>query len=148
MMEDVAAVDTIIFPKNDRWWLLTTIVEGRSNLNDAELYAFYSDNPLGGWQPHAHNPIVIDALTGRNGGILREGDEIFRVAQSPGFAFYGRGFSIRRITALSPDEFAEENVQEVGPTFAVGVEGTHHLSMGAGLVAFDFMRRKRITRAA
>jgi hypothetical protein len=146
LMEDVAAVDTIIFPKEGRWWLLTTIVEGRSNLNDSELYAFYSDHPLGGWKPHARNPVVADAGSGRNGGILRDGDEVYRVAQTPGFAFYGRGFSIRRIIALTPEDFAEELVQDVGPSFAPGVEGTHHLAMGAGLVTFDFMRRKRISR--
>lgn len=146
LMEDVEAVDTIIFPREGRWWLLTTIRNGTSNLNDSELYAFHSDSPLGGWKPHAANPIVVDASAGRNGGMIREGDEIYRIAQTPGFAFYGRGFSIRRITTLTEDAFAEEMVQDVGPDCWSGIEGTHHLSEGAGLVTFDFMRRKRVSR--
>jgi hypothetical protein len=144
LMDDVRAFDTIIFERDGRWWLMTTINQtglGRP----CELHIFHSDNPLGGWQPLADNPVLIDARRGRNGGFLTAGSDIFRVSQRPGFGIYGRRFAIHKIARLDLDGYEETQVQEVVPAFKPGIAGTHHIHHADGVTVFDFMRRERTT---
>lgn len=143
IMRDVAAADTIIFKKQHRWWMLTTIQGAGMAANDAELHAFFSDSVLGNWTPHALNPVVMDAKKGRNGGLLRHGNDIYRVAQGHVFNRYGATFSIQQITRLSPTEYDERCVQRIQPQFFKGIAGTHHFHEASGLVVYDFVRNKR-----
>lgn len=141
LFEGITATDTIIFEHSGRWWLLTNVASGLWNRNDAELHIYFSDNPISGWQPHARNPVVTDLMVGRNGGLLLDGDDIYRVAQRPGYELYGEGYSIRRIVELSEDGFRDEWVQNVEPNFFPHLKGTHHLHQAGDLLVFDFLRR-------
>ena len=144
LLPDVPAVDTVLFAHGSRWWMLTTIAGDGPGLNNAELHAFYADDPLGDWTPHAQNPIVMDASKGRNGGFLRdERDAPCRVAQVPGFTFYGAGFAVYRIDELTPESYRETLVQRVEPNFFPKLDGTHHLHSAHGLTVFDYMRVER-----
>ena len=68
LMTNVSAVDTLIFPHDGLWWMLTNIDPSNTNGHYAEMFIFYSDNPLGTeWHPHAGNPVIIDSAKGRNG---------------------------------------------------------------------------------
>ena len=109
LLADVPAVDTILFEHDSRWWMLTTIQGQGPALNNAELHAYYADDPLGDWRPHAQNPIVMDAGKGRNGGFVRDkGGRPCRVAQRPGFTFYGAGSAVYRIDELTPDSLSRD----------------------------------------
>lgn len=136
--------DTVIFENGSLSWMLTTIKgQGRAE-NSAELHAFFADDPLGEWQPHRANPIVMDASKGRNGGLLSDDQgHIFRVAQRAGFRTYGDGFAIFRIDELTPDTYEESLVREVRPDFFPGLSGTHHMHSKAGLTVYDFSRDER-----
>ena len=94
IMKNVSASDSLIFEYKNKWWLLTNL--DNSDLNDhcSELNIFYSKNgPItDNWIKHDNNPIFIDSLKARNGGLIFENDKIHRVAQSVGFNIYGKSF--------------------------------------------------------
>ena len=147
LLSGVAAVDTILFEHHGRWWMLTTIKGEGPAINSAELHAFHAPDPLGEWTPHRNNPVVMDARRGRNGGFVRDSDgRPHRVAQIPGFTFYGAGAAIYRIDELSPDSYSERLVREIGPGFTAGLDGTHHVHSADGLTVYDFMRVERPAR--
>jgi hypothetical protein len=147
LLSGVAAVDTILFEHRGLWWMLTTIKGEGPALNNAELHAFHAPDPLGEWTPHRNNPVVMDARRGRSGGFLRDADgRPHRVAQVPGFTFYGAGAAIYRIDELSPDSYSERLVREIGPGFQPGLDGTHHIHSADGLTVYDFMRVERPAR--
>jgi hypothetical protein len=143
IMSKVCA-DTIMFEHGSRWWMLTSVKgEGRAE-NSAELHAFHSDDPLGDWQPHSMNPVVMDASKGRNGGVLKDEEGgIYRVAQRAGFRTYGSGFAIFRIDELTPDSYRETLIREVEPDFFPDLAGAHHMHSHGGLTVYDFSRDER-----
>lgn len=143
LMKDVRAVDTMIFQRSGRWWMLTTINPIYQGGNDAELHVFVSDSPLEGWEPHDANPVVMNASKGRNGGLLFKDGEVYRVAQRHGFHQYGIGSSIYRIAEMDEKHYVEEHVQDIDPAFFKGAKGTHHLHHDAGLTVFDYVRNIR-----
>jgi hypothetical protein len=141
LMSDVSAVDTILFRDSSLWWMLTTIKGEGPGLNNAELHAFYASDLFGDWLPHQQNPVVMDARKGRNGGFCRDQTGApCRVAQSPGFTFYGAGSAIYRIDELTPQTYRETLVSEIKPDFLAGLDGTHHLHSEQGVTVYDFMR--------
>ncbi|HEY7006285.1 MAG TPA: hypothetical protein VH392_07335 [Sphingomicrobium sp.] len=144
LMSDVPAVDTVIFEHDSLWWMLTTIQGAGPGLNHAELCAFYASDPLGDWTPHKQNPVVMNALKGRNGGFVRDSDGTpCRVAQVPGFTFYGAASEVYRIEELTPETYRERLVRRVQPDFFPNLDGTHHISSADGLTVYDFMRVER-----
>ena len=146
LMEDVKAVNSMIFEKDGRWWMITNLNPLGRGLNDAEMHVFHAETPLGPWRPHAANPVVFDAACGRNGGILIDESGIYRVAQRSGFGVYGKGASIYRIEELTPETYREVKVQDVDPSFRRGIEGIHHLHQAGGLLAFDHFRTQGVSR--
>lgn len=140
LMQNVVAVDTMVFTHGDRWWMMTNINGLGRGPNDSEVHVFHAETPFGPWLPHAGNPVILDAMRGRNGGILIDETGIYRVAQRPGFGLYGRGASIFRIEALTPETYREVKVQDVDPLFRPGIEGVHHFHQDDGLLAFDHVR--------
>lgn len=136
--------DTVVFEQAERWWMLTSIKgEGRAE-NSAELHAFYAEDPLGEWQPHSKNPVVMDASKGRNGGLLTDEEgRTYRVAQRAGFRTYGDAFAIFRIDELTPDSYRETLVREVEPDFFPQLAGAHHMHSRGGLTVYDFNRDER-----
>lgn len=144
LMADVDAADTMVFPAEGRWWMLTNIDPTGHGEHASELYVFHADSlETTGWTSHPLNPVVNDPSHGRNGGILCEDGAVFRVAQRQGFEFYGAGSSIRRITALGPDRYAEELVSEIEPVFHKAALGIHHFHGSEGITVFDSVSRVR-----
>jgi methionyl-tRNA formyltransferase len=143
LVRDVAAVDSMVFERDGRWWMVTTINPTEFGWNDAELHLYSAASPFGPWQASPQNPVVMDAARGRSGGLLRCGETIYRVAQRHAFDEYGKGCSIYRIESLVP--FRETHVQDIDPNFFRGLKGTHHLHHDGGLVTFDFARMQAPT---
>ena len=57
------------------------------------------------------NPIYVDPLKARNGGILFQKDEIFRINQKIDFNSYGKEFNVNKI--IKVDEIFSEYEFEV-----------------------------------
>jgi hypothetical protein len=141
VMTDICAVDTMIFERNGKWWMLTNIDDSKTDDYSAELHLFYADLPIdGNWKPHPQNPIKMDCKGGRNAGLIIEKDRIFRVGQRQGFDQYGKGISIYEVRLLTEDAYAETLVWEIDPDFKDGLLGTHHLSSLGEITAIDHVK--------
>ena len=144
VMQGVSAADTMIFKHGSYWWLFTNMNPLGRGDHCSELMAYYSDDPINGeWQPHAANPLIIDPTRARNGGLLTDKNQLYRVAQDYGFVRYGAGAAVCRIDVLTPESFCEERICAIQPTFFPHLLGAHHLSSNGHVTAFDFLENVR-----
>ncbi len=142
LMDQVSAADTMLFERDGRWWMLTSMDHSGSDDFCSELYAFWSDSPLSQqWQPHPCNPLLIDPEGGRNAGLIIEGKNIYRMAQKQGYDEYGKGILTYLITELSETGYAEQLVSDIGTAFAPGMLGVHHMSSNGRITVFDHKSR-------
>jgi len=138
IFQDILAVDSIIFKRDQKWWLITNIDTTKTLDFSAELFAFYSDSAVNGrWIPHKQNPIKANSNSGRNGGLFKIGTETYRVGQQRKFDKYGTGFTIFRITDLQPNHFAEEEVLNSKQCLGQ-FEFTHHFVVSGEVCLFDY----------
>ena len=97
----------------ERWWLFAT---GES---DDELNLFHATKLTGPWIPHARNPVKSDARGARPAGRLywRNG-ALYRPAlvNAPREAM---GVAIHRVLRLTPQEYAERQVETIPGVRAV-----------------------------
>ena len=139
IMKDISAADTILFEKDGKWWMLTNIDPAGWNDFSLELHLFSARSPFDdGWKPHPLNPLIIDAARGRNGGMVKDGDRLFRVAQGQGFGMYGKRTSVNEITLLNDGQYDEKCVCVISPDFKKGLFGTHHLHSNGRVTVVDF----------
>jgi hypothetical protein len=138
IMHNVSAVDTMLFQKDGRWWMLTNLDDAGIGDYCSELYLFHAKSPLAGeWTPHPQNPIKVDCLGGRNAGLLIEADRICRVGQCQGFDQYGKGLYIFEIESLNEEIYREKLLWVLEPDFKRRMLGIHHLSCLDDITVFD-----------
>ena len=140
LMRDVSAADTMIFKRENTWWLFTNI--DKSNISDhsCQLHIFSSDNPLSDeWTAHENNPVIFDPLVARNGGLIVGKNEIYRIYQRQGFDMYGEACGIAKISSLSSNEYVEEVHSVIEPHFYEGIKGTHTYNFESDLIVFDYV---------
>ncbi|HEX6529035.1 MAG TPA: hypothetical protein VF004_04400 [Burkholderiales bacterium] len=98
---------------SDRWWLFAT------GEFDDELNLFHATKLTGPWIPHARNPVKSDARGARPAGRLywRNG-ALYRPAlvNAPREAM---GVAIHRVLRLTPQEYAERQVETIPGVRAV-----------------------------
>jgi len=139
LIPNVSAVDTNIFFKNEKWWLMTNLSNSEIPDHSSELHVFSSKNLLSdNWEPHKKNPIIFDPLTARNAGFITEVSNFYRVYQKPGFNNYGESLGISKIEELNEDNYKESNVLKVSPNFFKDLKGTHTYNFSDGLLVLDF----------
>jgi len=153
-MQQVSAVDSLIFEQGGKWWLLTNIDTADAGDHASELHVFYADQPITDqWHPHPANPVLFDASKARNGGAIFTRDQIYRVAQCGGFFRYGTGVTIQHIDLLSEDDYHETCVQTIYPQdlqLAGNVKipvGNHHLHGSGYWVVFDYCHLQKPNQA-
>jgi hypothetical protein len=148
LMRDVFYTDATLHRADDRWWMFVN-----GNVNGAEgadeLSLFYADSLAGEWRAHRKNPVKSDVRGARPAGRLyRRGADLFRPAQI-GVPLYGSGVSINRVLRLTPDTYAEEEVERVLPSHPRKVLGIHTLNRAGELCVIDgFTRRSRLRAGA
>ena len=121
IMRNISAVDTMLFEKDGKWWMLTNTDPDNCGDFSLELRLFSANSPLDEeWTPHPGNPFYIDASRARNGGMVKDGDRLFRVAQARGFDMYGKRTSVNEIVELTDDSFVERPICIISPEFKKG----------------------------
>lgn len=138
LISNISAADTMIFEKDERWWMMTNI--DRSGLGDhsSELSIFYADSPISQtWKPHPMNPIIINSKTARNGGLVLADGRLYRAGQEQGFDLYGKSVTLHEIVELSIDRYREVAVRMIKPDLTAGEIGSHHISTGPNIWARD-----------
>jgi hypothetical protein len=144
LMQDLRCVDATLHRAADRWWMFANAAAPGSRMFDDELHLFHAERLLGDWQPHARNPVKSDARCARPAGQLywRNGT-LYRPAQicAP---LYGSGLSLNRVLRLTPQEYAERQVERVLPAAQEGLLGLHTVNRAGDLTVVDgFTRRSR-----
>jgi hypothetical protein len=140
IMDGVSAADTMIFYHKDYWWLFTNIDPLGGDEHCSQLAIYYASDPVNGdWLPHKRNPVILDPLRARNGGILFDGSSIYRVAQRYGFNQYGAGCAINKIAVLDPENYEEEVYCAIEPNFFDGLIGVHHMHSNGAVTVFDYL---------
>jgi hypothetical protein len=140
LLSNVSAVDTIVFYKDNKWWLLTNICSAGMREYGSELHIFWCDELLSSnWNKHPKNPVIFDSLKARNGGLLYKGKDVYRVCQRQGWDFYGEAFGVSKITKISETSYDEIEQFTVDPFFFENIRGTHTLSFDKGLLAVDYV---------
>jgi hypothetical protein len=143
LMSGVSAADTILFKRDGKWWMLTNIDSSDSGDHCSELHVFYADDlDSSNWTSHPMNPVIFDSRRARNGGLLLDGEAIYRVFQVQGFGTYGESSGIARITELTTARYEEEVLYCITPAFFPGLKGTHTYSFAGGLLAVDFLKNE------
>ena len=144
LISNVSAVDTNIFYKNNKWWLFTTLANSSIKDHSSQLHIFSSENILSDkWEPHRKNPVIFDPLLARNGGLIFENDNFYRVYQKPGFNNYGESLGVSKIIELNDDNFRESCKFEILPNFFKDIKGTHTYNFSNGLLVLDFLTSSR-----
>jgi len=138
LINDIAAVDSVMFEKDGRWWLLTCVNPLGQGSEFSELHAFFAGSPLDStWTPHARNPLLVDQVTARNGGFFREGQRMFRVNQLQAYDIYGAGAQVNEILALDETTYAETPLKDLAVADIPGQVGMHHYSKHGAVSAYD-----------
>ena len=139
IMSNVSAADTGIFNYDNKWWLISNIDNSCIREHSSQLYIFYSSSPLSGdWIPHNNNPVIFDPLKARNGGLIIDESDIFRVYQRQGFDIYGEALGVAKIDSLDNIKYDEEALFEVEPDFFPNIRCTHTYNYSEGLLVFDY----------
>jgi hypothetical protein len=144
LMQDVFFTDATFHRADDRWWMFANCnVAGAEGAD--ELSLFYADSLAGAWRPHRKNPVKSDVRGARPAGrLFRRGPELYRPAQI-GVPLYGSGVSINRVLRLTPETYAEEEVERVLPSHPRKLLGIHTLNRAGELCVIDgFTRRSRL----
>jgi hypothetical protein len=144
LMEGVRLVDATLYKAADRWWMFANSAAGESRTFDDELHLFHAERLTGDWQPHPRNPVKSDARSARPAGSLfmRDG-ALYRPAQVC-VPRYGAGLAIHRVLKLTPEEYAERQVERLLPPASSGLFGLHTMNRAGDLIVVDaFARRRR-----
>ncbi len=144
LINNIYAVDTVLFQEKSAWWLLTNTDKNKID-SLSELSVFYSDEgPLtSNWKSHKKNPVIVDANSARNGGLILDNNSIYRVNQRVGFNIYGQKFDINIIKSIDENNFVEEKISSIKPNFFKKIHGTHHVSYNEDYSVIDFVKRVR-----
>jgi len=105
LLSGIAASDATLLEFNGRWWMFATVRAGGS-FSDA-LHIWSAPEPLGPWQPHRGNPVLVDIATARPGGrVVQRNGRLIRPFQDCA-AGYGAALGLAEITRLDDDGFAQ-----------------------------------------
>lgn len=137
LIEGVQARDATVFQYEATWWAaFTDAVAGPFT----HLHLWWSDTLLGGWRPHAANPVKIDARSARPAGTPFVVDgALYRPAQDCSRA-YGGAIAICQVDRLTPTDFSERVVRVIGAFPGNYGRGTHTLSSAGSRTLVDGKR--------
>lgn len=128
--------DATMFQHGDLYWIAAATEAFQSSCWDA-LSLFYASSPFGPWRPHARNPVLVDARFARPAGpLIRTGEQMVRPAQNCREG-YGYGTTLRRLTELTPDSFAEETIGALHFGAHSRIKGPHSLCRAGGIEFID-----------
>ena len=143
LIDNIDAADSLVFHHNKKWWLFTNVDPLMKGDHNFQLDIYYSDNLLkGDWIPHKQNPVILEPTFARNGGILFNKDNIYRVGQKFGFyKKYGLGFSIRKILHLDEESYIESEEASYEDYYSSEIIGSHHIHSNSIYTVFDIWKK-------
>ena len=142
LISNINCADTIIIEREGYFYLLTST----SYYDDfsSKLEIFFSESPISKtWKQHQSNPIFFDIKNGRNGGIIFQNNNVYRVTQNFGINRfkdnqYGREISINNIKTLSIEKYEQGHITTIKPNYKKDLLGTHHMNGIDNFTVFDY----------
>ena len=139
--------DATLFEHDGLLWIAAASAAFQSSTWDA-LALFWAESLTGPWHPHARNPVIVDGHAARPAGPLwRTDGQLYRPAQDCSGGF-GSALTVKRITELSRDTFAEEIAGAVSFARNQHLLGPHMIGRGGGIEVIDLYARPSAIRAA
>lgn len=112
LISGVAVADPAIFHWQGRFWLAFSDADREPWAN---LCLYHADHLLGPWQPHAHNPVLLDLRGARMAGnFFWHGGQLYRPGQD-GSAGYGSALALYRVEQCTPQTYRETLVCRLAP---------------------------------
>jgi len=144
LIDGLRLVDATLHRGADRWWMFANAAAGESRNFDDELHLFHAEKLTGDWQPHPKNPVKSDARSSRPAGRLYEKDGVLYRPAQVCVPRYGAGLAIQRVLKLTPQDYAERQVERLLADAAAGLFGLHTMNRAGELTVVDaFARRRR-----
>ncbi len=138
-IDGIGLVDTTPICLDGIWYFFTTTVQPFM-----ESLLFWSDRLDGNWRLHPASPISCSVRNSRGAGnLFRHGGRLFRPTQDCSVR-YGYAMTVNEITRLTPTEFAERQVNWVGPSWAPGLLATHTWNQSSRFQVMDAIRLTRV----
>jgi hypothetical protein len=145
LIDGLRLVDATLYRGADRWWMFANSAAGESRMFDDELHLFHAEKLTGDWQPHPKNPVKSDARSSRPAGRLFSRDGVLYRPAQVCVPRYGAGLAIQRVLKLTPQDYAERQVERLLADPAAGLFGLHTMNRAGDLTVVDaFARRRRI----
>ena len=144
IFDDIRAWDPVLLNFQGKWWLFVNMANDNNDSNN-DLYLFYKTELFNdSWRSHPMNPISTDIRQSRAAGrIFKQGVDYIRPSQDCG-PRYGHSIIFNRILILNENEYKEEPVQSIRPSFNENIKGVHTFNFNENYVISDaFTRCKR-----
>ena len=141
MLINEPLLDSTIVYKDGLWWLFATKRGANSN---KDLFIYYSENPLGGYNLISQEPVKKDLSGARPAGYVVNIDgDFYRVVQVCEHS-YGEAVRIYKINILTKQSFEESFVKEIRLTDSIYSEGFHTLNGLQNLCVVDGLREDKV----
>jgi hypothetical protein len=141
LLTGIRACDAALLHEQGRWWMFVNVAEPGADLCQ-QLHLYWSDTPLGPWQPHAANPVISDARRARGAGpLFRRDGVLYRPSQDCSFT-YGYAVSINRVELLDPQRYEETPVGRLAPDWSQEMRCLHTFGALGRLRVIDYMVRR------
>lgn len=128
--------DATPFEHEGRWWLIANHALGGGTSWDC-LVIHHGASRFGPFEPHALNPILVDARDTRPGGdIIRVGGRLIRPVQNC-LIGYGKLLQFFEIEDLTPATFRQSRIGWMVPPDGSPIGGAHTYSRNARFEAID-----------
>ena len=144
-MENVYAVDTTLFFKDNTWFLFVNMLEREGGSSWGELFLFFADHfRTTRWTPHPQNPVVSDVCRARPAGRLFYYKDILYRPSQDNSIHYGRGLNLNEINELTKINYEEKIVTKAFPKWDKELKQLHSFGYEKGLTVIDgTLKRKR-----
>ena len=124
------------------WWLFAG-TQAAADCPFDELSLFHSASPLGPWLAHPQNPVVTDARRARPAGrCFRSAGALIRPAQD-GTPSYGSGIVFHRVARMDREEYVEELITRISPTWNPALAGIHTINASGPICVADVRAVRR-----
>jgi hypothetical protein len=143
LLDGARLVDATFYRSAERCWLFANGAAGEGGGFNDELHLFHARSLLDEWQPHVRNPVRSDARCARPAGALywRNG-ALYRPGQIC-VPRYGAGITLNRVLRLTPETYAERQIERIVPAPDSGLLGMHTVNRAAELTLVDLLARRR-----
>jgi hypothetical protein len=143
---DTPAIDPTVFRHEGLWWLAYA-PSGPQSSKQGRLHLAFAETLTGRWRTHPGNPVRIERKSSRPGGTPFVQDGVLTLPVQDCSRTYGGAIRLLRIAQLTPERFAAEAGEPIGPPASAApyVDGLHTLSACGDFTLIDV---KRIDRSA